>query len=40
MMTYHKSLAAKLGKTLPTAALALGLAFSAQAATTTNPTLT
>ena len=40
MMTYHKSLAAKLGKTLPTAALALGLAFSAQAATTNNPTLT
>jgi 2-iminobutanoate/2-iminopropanoate deaminase len=40
MMTYHKSLAAKLGKTLPTAALALVLAFSAQAATTTNPTLT
>lgn len=40
MTTYNKSIAANLGKTLPTAALALGLAFSAQAATTTtNPTL-
>ncbi|MGM8870215.1 RidA family protein [Psychrobacter sp. 2Y5] len=40
MITSHKSPATKLGKILPTAALALGLAFSAQAATATaNPTL-